>query len=98
MARMSTHDRQDLVAKLKAEFDERLATIATDPAQWVEFIEHVATLGARYSLGNQILLMVQAEQRGVTPVFFLPYGNRDGSTGWRKHKRQVRKGETAFHI
>ena len=98
MARMSTQDRQDLVAKLKAEFDERLTTIATDPAQWVEFIDHVATFGARYSLGNQILLMVQAEQRGITPVFFLPYGSKDGSTGWRKHKRQVRKGETAFHI
>ena len=98
MARMSTQDRRDLVAKLKAEFDERLAALATEPAQWVEFIEHVAAFGARYSLGNQILLMVQAEQRGIIPRFFLPYGNKDGSTGWRKHGRQVRKGETAFHI
>jgi hypothetical protein len=98
MARMSTQDRQDLVAALKAEFDERLATIATDPAAWVEFIEHVATFGARYSLGNQILLMVQADARGITPRYFLPYGNKDATTGWRKHKRQVRRGETAFKI
>jgi hypothetical protein len=98
MARMSTQDRQDLVAALKAEFDERLAKIAADPAAWVEFIEQVALFGARYSLGNQILLMVQAEQRGITPRYFLPYGNKQATTGWRKHKRQVRKGETAFTI
>jgi hypothetical protein len=95
---MSTQDRQDLVAKLKADFDERLAAIATDPAQWVEFIDQVAAFGARYSLGNLILLMAQAEQRGITPRFFLPYGNKQGTSGWRKHGRQVRKGETAFHI
>ncbi len=98
MAETSTQDRQDLVAALKAEFDERLATIAADPVEWVEFIEQVALFGARYSLGNQILLMVQADQRGITPRYFLPYGDKDASTGWRKHKRQVRKGETAFKI
>jgi hypothetical protein len=42
--------------------------------------------------------MVQADQRGITPRFFLPYGNSDGSTGWRRHGRQVRKGETAYRI
>jgi N-terminal domain of anti-restriction factor ArdC len=98
MARTSTQDRQDLVATLKAEFDERLAKIATDPVEWVEFIEQAALFGARYSLGNQILLMAQADQRGITPRYFLPYGNKDATTGWRKHKRHVRKGETAFKI
>ncbi|WP_204007454.1 ArdC family protein, partial [Virgisporangium aurantiacum] len=81
-----------------ADFDERLARIASDPRQWVTFIEQVAAFGARYSLGNQLLLLMQAEERGITPQFFLPYGNRDKNTGWFKHSRQVRKGETSFKI
>ncbi|WP_196255876.1 hypothetical protein [Micromonospora sp. WMMC415] len=91
-------DRADLLAKIKADFDARLARMAAEPAQWVEFIDHVATFGARYSLGNQILLLVQAEERGVEPRYFLPYGRKDGSTGWKAHKRYVRAGETAFKI
>jgi hypothetical protein len=91
-------DRADLLAKIKADFDARLARMAAEPAQWVEFIDHVATFGARYSLGNQILLLVQAEERGIEPRYFLPYGRKDGSTGWKAHKRYVRAGETAFKI
>ncbi|MEU1969671.1 ArdC-like ssDNA-binding domain-containing protein [Micromonospora sediminicola] len=91
-------DRADLLAKIKADFDARLARMAAEPAQWVEFIDHVATFGARYSLGNQILLLVQAEERGIEPRYFLPYGRNDGSTGWKAHKRHVRAGETGFKI
>ncbi|SCL25823.1 Domain of unknown function [Micromonospora rhizosphaerae] len=91
-------DRAELLAKIKADFDDRLARMAAEPAQWVEFIDHVATFGARYSLGNQILLLVQAEERGIEPRYFLPYGRKDGSTGWKAHKRYVRAGEKAFKI
>ncbi|WP_410814854.1 hypothetical protein [Micromonospora sp. 067-2] len=91
-------DRAELLAKIKADFDARLARMAADPAQWIEFIDHVATFGARYSLGNQILLLVQAEERGITPRYFLPYGKKDGSTGWKAHQRYVRVDETAFKI
>ncbi|MGV9764953.1 ArdC family protein [Micromonospora tulbaghiae] len=91
-------DRAELLAKIKADFDDRLARLAAEPAQWVEFIDHVATFGARYSLGNQILLLVQAEERGIEPRYFLPYGRKDGSTGWKAHKRYVRAGEKAFKI
>ena len=48
------------------------------------FIDQVAHFGARYSLGNQLLLMMQADERGLTPQFFLPYGKKDRSTGWLK--------------
>src|SRR5262249_7139368 len=58
----------------------------------------VAVFGARYSLGNQLLLMMQAEERGVTPRFFLPYGNRKRRTGWFRHNRYVREGETGFKV
>ncbi|PWU52443.1 hypothetical protein DLJ47_18885 [Micromonospora sp. S4605] len=91
-------DRAELLAKIKADFDDRLARMAAEPAQWVEFIDHVATFGARYSLGNQILLLVQAEERGIEPRYFLPYGRKDASTGWKAHKRYVRAGEKAFKI
>ncbi len=91
-------ERADLLAKIKADFDARLAAMAAEPARWVEFIDHVAAFGARYSLGNQILLLVQAEERGIAPRYFLPYGRKDGSTGWRAHRRYVRAGETAFKI
>ncbi|KAB1918891.1 ArdC family protein [Micromonospora noduli] len=91
-------DRDGLLAKIKADFDDRLARMAADPAQWIEFIDHVAAFGARYSLGNQILLLVQAEERGITPRYFLPYGRKHGSTGWKAHHRYVRAGEKAFKI
>jgi len=97
-AKQSEEEREAFLAQIKADFDERLATFAADPQQWVTFIDQVAIFGARYSLGNQLLLMMQAEQRGIAPQFFLPYGKRDGSSGWLKHKRQVRKGEVSFKV
>ncbi|WP_328468819.1 ArdC family protein [Actinoplanes sp. NBC_00393] len=84
--------------KIKDEFDARLAALASDPARWVEFIEQVAVLGAHYSLSNQLLLMMQAEERGITARYFLPFGNKDGTTGWKRHHREVRKGEKAFKV
>jgi len=100
MARKTTspQERDAFLEEIKAEFDSRLERIAADPAQWVEFIETVAWFGARYSLGNQILLMQQADKRGIIPQFFLPYGNKDATSGWLREGRQVRKGETAFKI
>jgi hypothetical protein len=96
--KQNTLERDALLAKIKADFDERLARIASDPAQWVTFIEQVAVFGARYSLGNQLLLMTQAEERGIAPQFFLPYGNKDGTSGWLKQHRQVRRGEVSFKV
>src|SRR4051794_40810463 len=98
VAAQTEEERDAFLTKIKADFDERLAGFAADPKQWVTFIEQVAEFGAQYSLGNQLLLLMQAEERGVTPRFFLPYGKKDGSTGWLKHGRQVRRGETAFKV
>ncbi len=96
--KQTAEERDALLARIKTDFDERLATIASDPQQWVTFIDQVALFGARYSLGNQLLLMMQADERGITPQFFLPYGNKDRSTGWLKHNRQVRRGEVSFKV
>lgn len=98
MATHSDEERDAFLLKIKADFDERLAAFAADPQQWVTFIDRVAEFGAQYSLGNQLLLMMQAEERGIAPTFFLPYGKKDASTGWLKHSRQVRKGETSFKV
>lgn len=97
-AQPSKEERDALLANIKADFDERLARIAGDPAQWVTFIEQVAVFGARYSLSNQLLLLMQADERGVTPRFFLPYGNRKNRTGWFRHDRHVREGETGYKV
>jgi hypothetical protein len=45
-----------------------------------------------------MLLLMQAEERGVEPQFFLPYGNKSKTTGWLKEQRQVREGETSYKI
>ena len=94
----SEQDRTALLDKIKADFDARLAKLAADPAEWVTFIETVAGFGAQYTLHNQFLLLMQAEERQMTPTFFLPFGNKAGTSGWKKHQRCVRKGEKAFKV
>ncbi|WP_328469099.1 hypothetical protein OHA21_00880 [Actinoplanes sp. NBC_00393] len=84
--------------QIKQDFDDRLALLAESPLQWAEFLDQVAVFGAHYSLGNQLLLLSQAEQRGIVPCFFLPFGNADATTGWKAHGRRVRRGETAYKI
>jgi hypothetical protein len=98
VAKQSKEERDAFLNQIKADFDQRLARIASDPKQWVTFIDQVAVFGARYSLANQLLLLMQAEERGIEPRYFLPYGRRDGSSGWLKHNRQVRKDETSFKV
>jgi hypothetical protein len=97
-SRKSEQEREELLDKIKADFDARLAKLAADPAEWVTFIETVAAFGAQYTLNNQFLLLMQAEERQMTPTFFLPFGNKDGTSGWKKHGRSVRKGEKAFYV
>ncbi len=94
----SAEERDELVAKIKQDFDDRLARIAQQPDEWVTFIESVVQFGARYSLNNQILLLMQAEDRGMQPRYFMPYGGKDGRSGWRGVGRHVRKGERAFKV
>ncbi|MGI5213327.1 ArdC-like ssDNA-binding domain-containing protein [Plantactinospora sp. CA-290183] len=98
MAKKETEEHTELLAKIKADFDDRLARLAADPQQWIEFVERAAVFGARYTLTNQILLMVQAHERGIEPRYFLSYGNRAGTSGWRARGRQVRLDEQAFKV
>lgn len=95
---MTAEERYALLERSKAEFDARLARLAADPTEWVTFIEEAAVFGARYSLHNQFLLMLQAAERNIEPRYFLPYGNRKGTSGWKALNRHVRAGETGFLI
>ncbi len=99
MARRRTaQERAEFLEHAHADFDARLTRMAAEPARWAEFLDTVALWGARYSSSNQLLLMMQAAERGIQPRYFLPYGNKDGSSGWLKHRRQVRRGEIAFKV
>jgi hypothetical protein len=95
---MSDEECAELLESIKTDFDARLAKLAMDPAEWVTFLETVAAFGAQYSLNNQFLLLMQAEQRQMTPMFFLPFGNKDATSGWKKYRRHVREGETGFKV
>jgi hypothetical protein len=94
----SEQERAAFLEEIKADFDTRLARMAADLQQWVTFLETVAEFGAQYTLNNQFLLLMQAEKRQMTPAFFLPFGNREGTSGWKKHGRRVRTGERAFCV
>ncbi|WBB52404.1 ArdC family protein [Verrucosispora sp. WMMD573] len=95
---MTAEQRDAFLERTQAEFDARLARLAADPTEWVTFIEEAAVFGARYSLHNQFLLSLQAAERNVEPRYFLPYGNRKGTSGWQALNRHVRAGETGFLI
>jgi hypothetical protein len=96
--KQSEQERTEFLDAIKADFDARLARLAADPDEWVTFLETVAEFGAQYTLNNQFLLLMQAEQREMTPTFFLPFGNKAGTSGWKKYGRRVRAGETAFYV
>jgi len=58
----------------------------------------VASKFHQYSFNNQILIDVQAADRGFEPTHVMPYGNKAGTSGWKSVGRQVRKGEKGLGI
>ncbi|WP_433304275.1 ArdC family protein [Actinoplanes sp. CA-030573] len=93
-----TGQHDTLIAAIKADFNQRLAALAADPQQWAALLGQVAVFGTRYSFANQLLLTMQADERGITAQYFLPYGNAGRRTGWFRHGRHVRAGERAFKV
>lgn len=78
---------------------ELMADIATEVEAlrtsegWMEWLRFASQFH-NYSLGNQFLIALQ--HPGATHV--TGYGRKDGSTGWLKLGRQVRKGERGIAI
>jgi hypothetical protein len=76
------------------------ATPDTTPAQWSQLLaEAVSKPGLllaaysafhNYSIGNQVLALVQCQQRGIQP------GPLATFPGWKEKNRHVRKGERAL--
>jgi antirestriction protein ArdC len=76
------------------------ATPNTTPAQWSQLLaEAVSKPGLllaaysafhNYSIGNQVLALVQCQQRGIQP------GPLATFPGWKEKNRHVRKGECAL--
>jgi hypothetical protein len=95
---MTQEERDAFVENAEKRFTERLERIANDPAEWRTWVEEVAHFGAHYSVSNQWLLILQCADRGVKPQYYMPYGGKDGRTGWKGVKRQVRKNEDSFRI
>lgn len=99
-------DHQARVDTANADLMDRLERMANDPTEWQHFIETVAAWGARYSLGNQCLLLDEWEERhgdengelDAEPQMFLPYGDKDAGSGWLKEGRVVSKGQRAFLV
>jgi hypothetical protein len=74
MARKTEAETKAQLEEYQAQFEARLAELASSPEEWLEFINTVADFGARYSARNQILLLWQASVRGIDPQYFQPYG------------------------
>lgn len=105
--RKSKEELDAEVDALKATLDAAVQRLADSPEQWVEFLDVISQFGARYSWGNQLLILIQATERGFSPTMVRPYGCRDKATGkprsgwaggWLTLGRNVRKGETALKV
>lgn len=89
---LSDEELDAKVAALKATHEAAVTQLLNDPAQWVEFLDTVAQFGARYSFGNQLLILVQAQKRGFAPRMVQAFG------AWQQAGRLVKKGEKALQI
>jgi hypothetical protein len=77
-------------------------TANTTPSQWSRLlIESISKPGLllaaysafhNYSIGNQVLALVQCEQRGIKPSPLATFN------GWKEKSRYVRKGEKALTL
>lgn len=106
--RKSQEERDAEIASLKSTLDSAIERLAESPEQWIEFLDVVAQFAANYSFGNQLLILIQAQERGFSPTMVRPYGSRDRANGgkprsgwaggWLGLGRNVIKGERGLKI
>lgn len=89
--RLSDEDRAEKVAALKSKLDAAVAAL-DDEEQWVEYLRSIAQFGAKYSANNQLLISVQAAERGFDPKLVM------GFNSWKTRGRSVIKGEKGIQI
>lgn len=83
--------RRDEVAEaMKAKLDAAIAGLDTEE-RWIEVLDTFAQFGAKYSLGNQLLILIGCEERGFKPTFVQSFN------AWKaqaKHDPTVCKGKS----
>ncbi len=75
-------------ATLRAQFSDLLARAVSDPG----IVSQAYHAFHGYSIGNQILALVQCAERGITPGPIATF------MGWKEKGRYVRKGEKAITL
>lgn len=97
--------REQKISALKESLDTAILGLMNDPKQWVEFLETVSDFAAQYSMGNQLLIWMEAQRRGFSPTMTLPVGDlttlhKGGKAraGWAKLGRWPVKGEKGLPI
>ena len=95
---LSPEEREQRIQELKDELNSAVSEVMSSPEQWVEFLETVSDFAAAYSWSNQMLIWKQCRRRGFFPTMVLPFGKRDGSSGWLKLGRHVTRGEKGLRI
>jgi hypothetical protein len=53
---------------MKARLDAAIAALG-DEEKWIETLDVIAQFGAKYSLGNQLLILLACQARGFAPTF-----------------------------
>jgi antirestriction protein ArdC len=75
-------------SKTAPSFSELLATVVTEPGK----LEQAFSRFHNYSIGNQLLALIECFRRGIAPGPIATYA------GWQALGRQVRKGEKAIEL
>lgn len=78
-------EREAKIVEVKATFDQAVLGLNTE-AGWEEMVESVADFGAKYSFGNQLLILAQAMEKGFNPQLVMSFN------AWKKRGRIVKSG------
>lgn len=64
--------RDEVAQAMKARLDAAIAALG-DEEKWIETLDVIAQFGAKYSLGNQLLILLACQARGFAPTFVQSY-------------------------
>ena len=76
-----------------ARLEQGVADMVADGSAWKRYLDMQARMH-NYSLNNVLLIMSQCPHASIV----MGYGNKQGTSGWKREGRQVRKGEKAIKI
>lgn len=83
--------REEKADELHAKLEAAVASLDSE-ARWESFIRTVSAFNAKYSMNNQMLIWMEATQRGFEPTLVKSFG------AWRDAGHLPRKGEKGLPI